>query len=135
MANTKTSILNALVTQLKASPAVATATRVLLEPQEARTKTPYVGLISGTETVAVEDATQVRMELDVSIILLKRGRDIEEMLDAVKNVLYSSSLASTIGALQVRKVGQEEVALIDADKYSSTRILVVITYVATKGTF
>ncbi|MFA7286914.1 MAG: hypothetical protein WC052_04625 [Patescibacteria group bacterium] len=135
MANTKTTILDNLVTQLETSSSVAKATRILLTPVDARKHSPYVGLIAGPEEVVVEDSTHVRYELDISIILLKKGRDIETMLDAVKNVLYGSTLAATIGALQIRVIGQEEVALIDADSYSSTRIVATITYVATKGAF
>lgn len=135
MANKKTSILDTLVTQLGNLSAVTKATRVLLTPADARKHSPYAGLIAGTEEVVVEDATHVRYELDVDIILLKKGRDIETMLDAVKGLLYTSTLATTIGALQIRVIGQEEVALVDADSYSSTRIVVTITYVATKGAF
>jgi len=111
------------------------ATRILLTPAEARKWSPYAGLIAGSEEVIVEDITDVRYELDVNLILLKRGRDIEEMLDIVKNLLYADTLATSIDALQIRIIGQEEVALIDADKYSSTRIVMTITYVSTKGAF
>jgi hypothetical protein len=114
---------------------VTKATRILLTPAEARKWSPYAGLIASTEEVVVEDATHVRYELDVDIILLKKGRDIEEMLDTVKNLLYTDSLATTIGAKQIRIIGQEEVALVDADSYSSTRIVTTITYVSTKGAF
>ncbi len=135
MANKKTNVLDALVTQLNNLSEITKTTRILLTPHEARKQSPYAGLISGTEEVIVEDSTHVRYELDVDVILLKRGRDVEEMLDAVKNLLYTDSIAATIGALQVRVVGQEEVALLDADIYSSTRIVITITYVATKGAF
>lgn len=135
MANKKTSVLDTLVTQLGNLSEVTKATRILLAPYEARKWSPYVGLIAGTEEVIVEDSTHVRYELDIDIILLKRGRDVEEMLDVIKGLLYTDSLAATIGALQIRIIGQEEVALLDADLYSSTRIVVTITYVATKGAF
>lgn len=135
MANTKRTMLDLLVTELGNSSSVATATRTLLTPANARKKSPYVGIISGTEEVIVEDSTDIRYELDIDLILLKKGRDIEDMLDAVKTLLYGSSLSSTIGALQVKVIGQQEVALIDADDYSSTRIVMTITYVASKGAF
>ena len=135
MANKKTSVLDALVVQLKALPVVATATRILSTPGGARKDAPYVGLIAGSEEVLVEDATNVRYELDVDLILLKRGRDIEEMLDIVKNLLFDDTLPATIGALHVRIVGQEQVALVDGDSFSSTRIVLTITYVAVKGAF
>jgi len=135
LANKKTSVLDALVAQLQSLSAVTKATRALLTPGEARKNSPYAGLISGTEEAVVEDATDVRYELDVNVILLKKGRDIEKMLDAVKDLLYGGALAAAIGALQIRIIGQEEVALIDADKYSSTRIAATVTYVATKGAF
>lgn len=135
MANKKTSVLNSLVTELGNLSTVTSSTRILKTPSDARKHSPYVGLIAGAEEVVVEDSTHVRYELDVDMILLKKGRDIETMLDGVKNLLYTSSLASTIGALQVRIIGQEEVALLDADTYSSTRIIMTITYVALKGAF
>jgi len=133
--NKKASILDALVVQLGNLPAITKATRILLPPAEARKWSPYAGLIASTEEVVVEDATNVRYELDVSLILLKKGRDIEKMLDTVKVLLYYDSLAVSIGALQIRIIGQEEVALIDSDSYSSTRIVMTITYVAEKGAF
>lgn len=135
MANTKSTILDNLVTQLNNLSSVQKATRILLTPSEARKWSPYAGLISSTEEVIVEDSTDIRYEVDVSIILLKRGNDIEEFIDAIKDLLYDDTLATTIGAKQIKIIGQEEVALIDSDKYSSTRIATVITYVASKGGF
>ena len=135
MGNTKTAILDNLVDELAKITKVAKATRILLTPSEARLHSPYIGLIAGAEEVVVEDVTDVRYELEVNLILLKKGRDIEEFLDDVKTCLYDSTLAATIGAFQIRIMGQEEVALIDADKYSSTRIAVIITYVASKAGF
>lgn len=135
MAHTKRTILDNLVTQLNSISAITKATRILLTPADARKYSPYAGLISGSEEVVVEDDTHIRYEVDVNIILLKKGRDIEDMLDSVKNLLYSNTLATTIGALQIKVIGQEEVALVDADHYSSTRIICIITYVATKGAF
>lgn len=135
MANKKTAVLDALVTELATVSSIAKATRILLLPADARKQAPYAGLIAGAEEEVVEDATDVRYELNVDIILLRRGRDIEKLLDEVKDLLYGASIASTIGALQLRIIGQEEVALIDADLYSSTRIVAIVTYVATKGAF
>lgn len=135
MANKKTTVLDLLVAELATVPSLAKVTRILLLPAEARKQSPYAGLITGAEEVVVEDATDVRFELDVDIILMRKGRDIEKLIDDVKNLLYGSMLAGDIGALQLRIVGQEPVALLDADLYSSTRIVAVITYVATKGAF
>jgi len=135
MANTKTGILEALAEELATVSDVAKATRILLTPNEARRHSPYIGLIAGAEEVVVEDITDVRYELEVNLILLKKGRDIETMLDDVKQLLYDSTLAATIGALQIKIIGQEEVALIDSDAYSSTRIAAIITYVASKAGF
>lgn len=135
MSNTKTTILDALIVKLEASAQVGKATRVLMAPAEARKWSPYVGLIAGQKRKIVQDPTQIRFELPIDLILLKKGREIEEMLDGVKNVLYSGALANDIGALQVRIIGQEEVAILDADKWSSTRIIAIITYVVTKSAF
>ena len=135
MANTKTNMLDVLVSELKDITAVREATRILLTPAEARKHAPYIGLIAGREEAIVEDATDVRYELEVNLILLIKGRDIEGFIDDVKDALYATTLPAVIGALQVKIVGQEEVALIDADIYSSTRVLVIVTYVTNKGGF
>lgn len=139
MANTRKTILNALATQLANSSKVKTATRELLAPTEARKQAPYVGMVVETEEEIVEDSTHVRYELDVSLILLHRktttDADVETMLDAVKTVLYNSSTASAIGAKAISVTGQEEVALVNDDQFSSTRVALTITYVATKGAF
>lgn len=135
MANTKTSILDALVAQINAMPEVSKATRVLLTPADTRKNAPYVGVLSGPEETVVEDATHVRYELEINLITVYNDRDIEKFIDALKNKLYTASLATTIGAKQVHIIGQDPVNLIDADKYSSVRIMVVITYVATKAGF
>lgn len=135
MANKKTTVLDLLVTELTTVSSLTKATRILLLPADARKQSPYAGLIAGSEEVVVEDATDVRYELDVDIILMRKGRDIEKLIDDVKNLLYGPTLAGDIGALQIRIVGQEPVALLDADFYSSTRIVAIITYVATKGAF
>ncbi len=135
MANKKRTMLDLLVTQIGNLSSVMKATRILLTPANSRKHAPYAGLVSSTEEVMVEDATDIRYELDVDLILLTQGRDIEDMLDSVKNLLYDDSLAVTIGAKQVRIIGQEEVALVDADSFSSTRIAMTITYVAAKGAF
>lgn len=135
MANKKQTVLDNLVAEILGLGVVTTSTRTLLGPADARKHSPYVGLISGTEETIVEDATDIRYELDVNLILLKRGRDVEEMLDGLKILLFTDSLAATIGAFQVKVIGQEEVAIVDEDKYSSTRIVLVITYLSTKGVF
>lgn len=135
MPNKKTTMLDLLVTQVGNLSTVAKATRILAAPADARKNSPYAGLISGTEEVIVEDATDLRYELDVDLIMLKRGRDIELMLDSIKNLLFADALATAIGALQVRITRQEEVALIDSDAYSSMRIAMTITYTVGKDSF
>lgn len=135
MANTRKTILDKLVTALEGVATVKTATRILLTPEMARKAQPYVGMVTTTEEEIVEDATHVRFEVDVDLILLVKGRSIEEMLDGVKNLLYTSSTATTIGAMQISIIGQEEVALVGDDTFSSTRIATTITYVAIKGAF
>lgn len=135
MANTRKTILDAMASQLQSIDGISKATRVLLTPNRAREFAPYAGLVNTTEVVVVEDSTHVRYEMDVDIILVQRGRDIEELVDLVKNKLYGSSFASTIGALQIIVAGHDDVALIDADSFSSTRIATTITYVSTKGSF
>jgi hypothetical protein len=128
-------MLDTLATQLMTSALVKKATRKLETPMQARKHAPYVGMLVTTEEEVVEDTTHVRFEVDVSLILVNRGTDIEGMLDAVKNILYNTATATAIGALLISYTGAEEVSFVDDDTYTGTRILITLTYVATKGAF
>lgn len=132
MANTRKEILDALVTGLAAINGIRNVTRDLLPPSRARDLAPYVGVIATTEEMLVEDATHVRWGVEVNLILLVSGDDIEEMVDKIKDYVYNEP---SIGALQVKMIGQEEVVLINEDQYSSARIVLDVTYVSVKGAF
>lgn len=132
MANTRKAILDALVAGLAGIDGIRRATRDLLPPSRARDLAPYVGVITVTEETLVEDATHVRWGVEVNLILLMSGDAIEEMVDKIKDYIYNGP---SIGALQVKMIGQEEVVLINEDEYSSARIVLDVTYVSAKGAF
>lgn len=132
MANTKVTMLNTLATTLQGLSAINKATRNLLPPDQARAAAPYVGILSASETVMTDDGTDVRWLLDSDLILLRSGDAIEEMVDTVKNAMLDG-MAATIGAKEIRLVGTEEIALLNADDYSSTRMAFEVVYVSTKG--
>lgn len=132
MANTKVAILDSLVSSLNTLSAVNLCTRTLLPPDEARGQEPYIGLISGTEIELTQDSTDILYGLSVDLLLIKLGDDIEEMIDKVKDCIYTPV---SIGAKLVRIEGQEPVTLVDADNYSSARIVLYIIYVASKSGF
>ena len=132
MANTKQTLLDALVTAIGGLSEVTTATRDLYKPNAARTAQPYAGIIDRAEVVLVDDDTNVLYLLDVDIILLKSGDAIEEMIDAVKDAMQVG-MAATIGAKQIKFNGSEEVALINADDHSQARMVFEIIYTSTKG--
>ncbi len=132
MANTKQTMIDALVTAIGNLAEVTTATRDLLKPTAARTAAPYAGIIDRAEVVLVDDSTNVLYLLDVDMILLKAGDAIEEMIDAVKDAMMVG-MAATIGAKQIKYNGSEEVALIQADGHSQVRMVFEIIYVSTKG--
>lgn len=135
MANTKKAILDALVDDLSDLSSIKTATRVLLTPNKARDAVPYVGLISGTEEILVEDTTHIRYGLDMDLLLVTKGDDIEEMIDDIKNYLYDTDTPTSIGVKAIQLIGQQPVTLIEQDGFSSSRIVVYVTYVSTKGAF
>lgn len=135
MANTKVTILNNIVTQLSGITGVHTVTRNLFTPVEARKRSPYLGVISNDEVVVTEDDTDILYRTNVDIIILVKTRLIEEWIDLVKQVVYNSSFAGTVGAKQIRLIGQREVALINADEWSSTRIILEMIYVSSKSGF
>lgn len=126
-------MLDALATALEVSDEVKKATRVLLTPEMSRKYQPYVGMIATSEEKIIEDTTGVRWEVDVDFILLKKGKDIESLIDGVKEILFSANTVATIGALHISFIGGEAVAIVNDDDYSSTRIATTITYVVTKG--
>jgi len=132
LANTRKTMLDALVAGLAAIDGIRRVTRDLLPPSRARDLAPYIGVIAATEETLVEDATHVRWGVEVSLILLMPGDAIEEMVDKIKDYVYA---APPIGALQTKMIGQEEVVLINEDEYSSTRIVLDVTYVSAKGAF
>ena len=53
------------------------------------------------------------------------------MVDTVKTALY----AMDIGALDIHVAGTQEVAVINLDDHSSTRMLLDVTYVSAKAGF
>ena len=133
MANTKVAILDSLVTTLETLSAVNRCTRILLPPDEARTQEPYIGMISGTEIELAQDSTHILWGLSVDLILIKQGQEIEEMIDSVKTAIY---VPPSIDNMKLVKFeGQEPVTLVDADQYSSARIVLYIIYVALKTGF
>ena len=135
MSNTKKTVLESLAASLQALDSVKTATRNLLTPNKARDAVPYVGMIAGTEEVLVEDATDIRYGLDVDLLLVTKGDDIEEMIAEIKGYLYNTSAAVNLGVKMIRLIGQQPVTLIEQDGFSSSRIVVYIVYVASKGGF
>lgn len=130
MADTKETLLDSLVTMLGGITSV-TCTRRLKTPQGARDAAPYIGLLASTEEVLVRDTTHTRWGLTVDLILMVQGEAIEDLIVDVKNIIEGDNLPT--GALQMRLVGQEPVNLITDDAYSSSRIVVDILYVSSKG--
>lgn len=132
MADTKVTILDALVAALLALTGVTTATRNLLKPVEQRASAPYVGVLAGEEEVLVEDSTHLRYLLRVDLILIKFGDDIEGLITEIKNAIYTPI---SIGALDVHLIRTGEVTLVFADAYSSCRMELEVTYAAAKAGF
>jgi len=135
MAHVKKTFLDALVTYLEALSTVTKATRQLLPPAEARKWAPYIGILDNNEELVLEDATHVRFETNVDLIMLCFGDNMEEMLDSIKTAVYSGDMATSIQVADIRLIGDEPVILIDEDRYSSVRVALNITYWVEKGSF
>lgn len=130
MADTKETLVDSLVSLLGAITSV-TCTRRLKTPQGARDAAPYIGVLASTEEVLVRDATHTRWGLTVDLILMVRGESIEDLIVDVKDIIEGPVLPT--GALQMQLVGQEPVNLITDDAYSSSRIVLDIIYVSSRG--
>lgn len=132
MANTKETILDTLVTAMGNVTGVTIATRELELPSDTRKKEPYIGIIAGEEAILVEDATEILWSLPVDMIVIKRGTDVEQLVDLIKNAIYAPiNLGAAVKHTHV--VSTQEVAVVTQDKFSSTRLVLDITYVSTKG--
>lgn len=130
MADTKETLIDSLVSMLSGITSV-TCTRRLKTPQGARDAAPYIGVLASTEEVLVRDATHTRWGLTVDLILMVKGEAIEDLIVDVKDIIEGATLPT--GALQMQLVGQEPVNLITDDAYSSSRIVVDIIYVSSRG--
>jgi hypothetical protein len=132
MANTKIAIIDAIVSELNDISGITLATRDLLKPAEQRANAPYVGVISTNEIVLVDDGTNIRWACDLEMMLVQPGDDIEKLVDLVRDAMLDG-MAATVGAKDIRLVGLFEVTQVEADEYSSTRILFEMVYVSAKG--
>lgn len=132
MANTKLGMLTDLVEALNATTGIAYATRTLLEPTEARQRAPYVGVRSMDEAVLVEDATHIRYQLQVDLLLVQNGDAIEELIDIVRDAMLNG-MATTIGAKEIRLQGVSEVSIVNTNDYASARLQFQIIYASQKG--
>lgn len=130
MPDTKETLIDSLVTMLSGITSV-TCTRRLKTPQGARDAAPYIGVIASTEEVLVRDSTHTRWGLTIDLILMVKGEAIEDLIVDVKDIIEGATLPT--GALQMQLVGQEPVNLITDDAYSSSRIVVDIIYVSSRG--
>lgn len=130
MANTKETLLDSLVTLLSGISSV-TCTRELKTPQASRDSSPYIGVLASTEEKLVEDSTHVRWGMTVDLILVTTDSLIESFIVSVKDIIEGSTLPT--GALQMSLVGQEPVNWITDDAYSSSRIVIDVIYVSTRG--
>lgn len=130
MANTKKAMLDSLATLLGAIASV-TCTIRLKTPQGARDAAPYIGVLPSTEEKLVEDTTHTRWGLTVDLILMVLGEDIEDLIVDVKDIIEGVTLPT--GALQMSLVGQEPVNLITDDAYSSSRVVIDVMYVSSRG--
>jgi len=132
MANTKQTIIDAIATALTALSGINLATRDLKSPNDQRVNAPYVGIISMNEAVIVDDGTNIRWACDLELVLMKKGDDIEKLVDIVRDAMLSG-MAATAGALEIRLAAVFEVAQVEKDAYSSSRMFFEMIYISTKG--
>ena len=132
---TKETMLDALVTELGDITGVTLATRDLLTPKKQRENAPYIGVIAQDEINLTEDATHVLWELQVDLVMGLIGNEIEDMINEVREIIFDTATPATIGAKHIRLESTDEVAVIAEDDYSSTRMILIITYSSEKGAF
>lgn len=130
MANTKETLMDSLVSLFGTIMSV-TCTRRLKTPQGARSAAPYIGVLASTEEKLVEDTTHIRWGLTVDLILMTQETGIEALIVAVKDIVQGVTMPT--GVLQMALVGQEPVNLITDDAYSSSRVVVDVLYVSSRG--
>lgn len=132
MANTRTTIIAALVSDLGGLSGVKLATNRLYTPSQARDHSPYIGVILISEERLREDTTHIRYGAEIDFVLIASDDTVSALVDKVKDYIYD---VPSIGTLQIVITGHEEEANVTEDHHSSVRIHTHVTYVATKGAF
>lgn len=132
MANTKQTIIDSLVTNLAAITGVNKVTDFHDTPDRANNAAPYIGVIQESEDFVVEDATHIRQEMVLDLLIVQRQAvgSINDLVDAVKEKIYSPV---SIGALMSRVDTSDKVSNLDELKYSNVRLIATILYVVEKG--
>ncbi len=132
MANTKQTILDAMVVALDALSAVSTATRDIPTPDVQQSSAPFVGVVSMNEAVIVDDGTNIRWGCDLELICVKAGDDIEQLVDVVRDAMLSG-MAATVGARSIRLVAVFKVHQVAALAFSEARVFFEMKYISVKG--
>lgn len=133
MANTKLTILNALVTGLaglSVNGDGVTATRELLPPDDQRNNAPYVGVVSQSEVRQAEDSTHILYDMQVDLVMVAERGWCEKFIDVVRDyVAGPPSLGQKF--LSIEQV--QPVSDIRDDAYSETRVTCRVFYSSEKG--
>ena len=127
-------MLDDLVAQLETIDRVTKSTRKLWPTDRTQNFTGYVGIVDGDEVNIVEDSTHIRWELECALVCQRRGTDIQEMIDDIKDLIYGT-LATDIGALQINYVGNTAPVELKDKLYEATTISINIVYVSSKSGF
>ena len=143
MSLVRTAILNALVTEIEGITAVNKATRFTMSLDSAQKENPYVGVVAGREISLVEDATDIKFELIVSLFIIteEQYENIEGLLDDIKEVIHGTTspinLHADIDLITVIDVYPVHIDDLDEleGRYSSNQIDIRILYNAPRSTF
>ena len=132
MANTKQTIIDAMITALGSLSAVNSCTRDIPKPSAQKTAAPFVGVVSYNEVLVVPNSTSDRYACDIELILIVEGDDIEQLVDVVRDAMLHG-MAATIGARGIQLKQIYKAHQLEAMSYSEAIMLFEINYVSTRG--
>lgn len=138
MANTRSSIISALATELTALDEITLATQYILPVDKAEAKQSYVGIVAGEEVKIIEDATDICYNLPIHLFIIceQQYHDVEVLIDTVKNAIHNSAealtLTNNVQAKTVLSTNPVELEEYDSERFSNVQIDLMIRYYVTK---
>lgn len=140
--STKENILDALVQELEDISEVEKATRFTLSLKNAEENNPYIGVVSREEIPIVEDSTDIRYSLSISLFIIteEQYKSVETLIGKIKDLLEGTgicpiSIHANLMMVKVESTDSVMLEDLDDEAYSSVVVNLTLIYYASKTGF